>query len=109
MMYWNGQMGVWGWITMIVTFVLFWGAIITVVVLLVRSLGRGQQSGPAWSEPGWGAPPSRGPGWGAGGPQGGNPHGGPEQLLAERFARGEIDEAEYRARIDVLRQHRGGA
>jgi putative membrane protein len=25
-----------------------------------------------------------------------------EQLLAERFARGEIDEGEYRARLDVL-------
>ena len=26
------------------------------------------------------------------------------QTLAERFARGEIDEAEYRSRLDVLRQ-----
>jgi putative membrane protein len=28
--------------------------------------------------------------------------GDPEELLAERFARGEIDEPEYRARLDVL-------
>jgi putative membrane protein len=27
----------------------------------------------------------------------------PEQLLAERFARGEIDEQEYHHRVDVLR------
>ncbi len=26
----------------------------------------------------------------------------PEQLLAERFARGDIDEADYRQRVDVL-------
>lgn len=29
--------------------------------------------------------------------------GGPEQLLAERYARGEIDEEEYRERLSVLR------
>ncbi|MEU9129520.1 SHOCT domain-containing protein [Kitasatospora sp. NPDC048540] len=29
-----------------------------------------------------------------------------EQLLAERYARGEIDDEEYRRRLDVLRQHR---
>jgi putative membrane protein len=34
---------------------------------------------------------------------------GPEQLLAERFARGEIDESEYRARLDVLAGTAGGS
>jgi putative membrane protein len=29
----------------------------------------------------------------------------PEDLLAERFARGEIDDEEYRRRIVVLREH----
>jgi uncharacterized membrane protein len=29
----------------------------------------------------------------------------PEQVLAARFARGEIDETEYRARLAVLRDH----
>ncbi|MGW2520352.1 SHOCT domain-containing protein [Streptomyces sp. NPDC001617] len=33
--------------------------------------------------------------------------GPPEQLLAERFARGEIDEDEYNRRMSVLRAHRG--
>ena len=28
----------------------------------------------------------------------------PEEILAERFARGEIDASEYRARLDTLRQ-----
>ncbi|CAH0130476.1 hypothetical protein SRABI83_00228 [Arthrobacter sp. Bi83] len=31
----------------------------------------------------------------------------PERLLAERFARGEIDESEYTARPDVLRRNLG--
>jgi putative membrane protein len=30
-------------------------------------------------------------------------HGGPEEILAERFARGEIDEAEYERRRAALR------
>lgn len=29
-----------------------------------------------------------------------------ERILAERFARGEVDEAEYRARLEVLRADR---
>jgi putative membrane protein len=29
-----------------------------------------------------------------------------EEVLAERFARGEIDADEYRQRLDVLREHR---
>ena len=27
------------------------------------------------------------------------------QVLADRFARGDIDEAEYRSRLDILRDH----
>lgn len=106
MMYWNGQMGVWGWIFMGLSFVLFWGAVITGIVLLVRAMrGSGPRSGgygggqPGWDQPGWG------PGAGVQGPHAGP---GPEQILADRFARGEIDEAEYRSRLDVLKQHRSG-
>ncbi len=29
---------------------------------------------------------------------------GPEQILAERYARGELDDDEYRRRLDVLRR-----
>jgi putative membrane protein len=29
---------------------------------------------------------------------------GPDEILAERFARGEIDATEYRSRLDTLRQ-----
>lgn len=93
MMYWNGGMGVWSWVFMGVSFVLFWGAVITGLVLLVRALGRGSAHAQG---------PLPGP-W-TGGPTGPRP----EDVLADRFARGEIDEAEYRSRLEVLRQHRGG-
>jgi putative membrane protein len=39
-----------------------------------------------------------GPGWG--------PGASGESVLAERFARGDIDEVEYRARLEVLRSGR---
>lgn len=35
-----------------------------------------------------------------------NPRVSGESVLAERYARGEIDEPEYRARSDVLRQRK---
>jgi putative membrane protein len=64
--------------------VLFWAAVIFGIVALIRYAGRdGQRSG---------------------GPQGGqSPEpAAPERLLAERFARGEIDEEEYRRRLEAL-------
>ena len=42
MMVWDGNMGVWGYILMVASFVLFWGAIITAIVLFGRSTGGGQ-------------------------------------------------------------------
>ncbi|WP_077490391.1 SHOCT domain-containing protein [Sinomonas mesophila] len=129
-MYWNGQMGAWWQVLMSLGFVLFWAAVITLIVLLARSLRanqlRGRQGwggGPAQSQ-GWGGGPAQPQGWASAPQQPGwappppVPPGQPEAMyaggraedvLAERFARGEIDEAEYRARLDVLRQQRGGA
>lgn len=45
-------------------------------------------------------------GWGGGPVAPGRRVRGAEQILAERFARGEIEEAEYRARLEVLRADR---
>lgn len=81
MMYWDGNMGGWGYVLMIITFVLFWGAVIAAVVLLAKAVGTGNR----------GHNPTSGTGHA-------------ENLLAERFARGEIDETEYTARLDVLRR-----
>lgn len=81
MMYgWSGDMGIWGYIMMSISMLIFWGAIIAGVVLLARSLR-------SPGHPHYQAPPSR----------------SAEDLLAERFARGEIDEAEYQNRLAVLR------
>ena len=85
MMYWYGSgMSGWGYGLMTVSMILFWGAVIFGIVLLVRYFGRsGQPPGapPQSAE----SPPS------------------PERLLAERFARGEIDEEQYRQHLAVLR------
>ena len=81
MMWWygNGISG-WGMALMMIGNVLFWAVIILGGVALVRYL-MGDRSTVATD-----ARPT------------------PEQLLAERFARGEIDEQEYRRRLDTLTQ-----
>jgi putative membrane protein len=81
MMYWYGSgMTGWGYALMTISMVLFWGAVIFGIVALVRYVSRG-------------------------GPQAGEPTqpATPERLLAERFARGEIDEDEYQRRLAALR------
>jgi putative membrane protein len=79
MMYSGNGMGGWGMTMMTVTSLLFWGLAIAAVVALVRYAGRRVQ--PA-------APTAHRP--------------TPQLVLAERFARGEIDEAEYASRLRVL-------
>ncbi|MFF0791619.1 SHOCT domain-containing protein [Streptomyces spiralis] len=89
-MFWfpHGAPG-WGWFAMSLGMLLFWVLLIAVAVLLFRALNRG--AGPSSQA------------------HGGTGRPAPEQLLAERFARGEIDEDEYRRRLDVLRQGSGGS
>jgi putative membrane protein len=87
-MYWNhGGMTGWGWFAMSLSTILFWAVLIAVVVLLFRSLNRARKE--SQTPGGWGTPG----GWST-----------PEQVLAERFARGEIDEDEYRRRLATLRE-----
>jgi putative membrane protein len=81
MMYWYGSgMSGWGYALMTVSLILFGGTVILGIVAVVRFLGHGAQSSAA-------SPSPR----------------SPEGLLAERFARGEISEKEYRQRLSVLR------
>ena len=77
MMYWydGDHMSGWGVTLMTISTVGLWVLGIVGIVLLVRYLGRADRPGP--------------------GPT-------PERLLAERFARGEIDEEEYRRRLETL-------
>jgi putative membrane protein len=82
MMYWYGDhMSGWGYALMTIGTVVFWALIIVGIVALIRYVGRSGQP--------TGTPP---PAWPA-----------PEQVLADRFARGEIDEDEYRRRLETLR------
>ncbi len=81
--HWNGPGpgGGFGWLWLLVP--LFW---ITVFVLLFVFLGRRwRRSGGPWQT-----------------------HGSPEQTLGDRSAKGEINEEEYRSRLEVLRANRPG-
>jgi putative membrane protein len=74
-MHW-GDMGTWGWggwIAGAVMMLIFWAGLAAVILLALRRPGGGS-----------------------------TPH-DPERILAERFARGEIDEEEYQHRLRVLR------
>jgi len=76
---WGNGVGGWGMALMTASTLLFWGVLITGVVVLVRYANRG--TSPAM-------PTGR--------------QSTPQHLLAERFARGEIDEEEYTRRLQVL-------
>jgi putative membrane protein len=83
MMFWYGNMmNGWAYGAMAVAMVLFWGVVILGVIALIRHLGRANRS-VAEARP------------------------AAEHLLAERFARGDIDEQEYLERLDVLREGTG--
>ncbi|MGW4018310.1 MULTISPECIES: SHOCT domain-containing protein [Rhodococcus] len=78
MMFWYGDgMSGWGYVLMIVGMVGFWALVIFAIVALIRALGSG-------SEPA--VPPSP----------------TARDVLAMRFARGEIDEHEYRRSLEAL-------
>jgi putative membrane protein len=73
---------------------IFWFVIVVLVIVLVATGRRRRMAR-------WGA-------WGHGGfgPWGSAARGA-ESTLAERFAQGDIDEKEYRARLEVLRANNG--
>lgn len=78
-MWYGDHMDGWGYALMGLSAVLFWAALIGGGIALFRYLNRVS-------------------GTGAGAPR----RSTPEQLLAERYARGEIDDEEYRHRLDIL-------
>jgi putative membrane protein len=82
MMWWDDGMGGGGWVVMTLIMVAFWALVILAVVALFRGIGRDGQSP---------APPAARD---------------PQQILDERFARGEISADEYHARQQVLRDSR---
>jgi putative membrane protein len=82
-----------GWLFLLIP--LFW---IGVFVLIFALVGR------RWRRGGYG-PYGHGPGYGHGWGHEGSTQSA-EKTLAERFAQGDIDETEYRARLEVLRANR---
>jgi putative membrane protein len=81
MMGWDdGGWGTGAWLVMGLMMVLFWGAVIALVVWLVQSVGSDKKPGQT----------------------GASPTDRADEVLAERFARGEIDEDEFRRRRDLL-------
>lgn len=88
-MFWYGHgMGGWGYGLMTLSFIVFWGLVIVAIVLLVRHFGRpGEQAGSFRPPESPAATKSTA-----------------EQLLSERYARGEIDDEEYQRRLNTLRE-----
>ncbi|MEU5152545.1 SHOCT domain-containing protein [Streptomyces yangpuensis] len=82
MFWYDHGMGGWGWVVMSFGMLLLTALAVAGVVVLLRSVVR-YPPGPAQPP----AAPSA------------------KQVLAERFARGEIDEEEYEQRLTVLRAH----
>jgi putative membrane protein len=77
MMHWWYVSG-WGSVLTAVSMVVFWGLVVGAIVLIVRAVGADSTS----------TPPA---------------DADPRQILAQRFARGEIDETDYRNRLAALR------
>jgi putative membrane protein len=79
--YHDNGLGAGQWLAMAALMLVFTAVVVGVLVVLLRRPA-GSHAGPA------------------------APHDDAERILAERFARGEIDEAEYVRRRDTLRQGR---
>ncbi|MFJ6934409.1 SHOCT domain-containing protein [Streptomyces sp. NPDC101132] len=87
-MYWYGHgMGGWGWFAMSLTTLIVWALIVASALLVARAYRRESTDGHPVSVSDAG------------------PDKGVEGLLAERYARGEIDDEEYERRLEVLRSH----
>ncbi|MEU2287523.1 SHOCT domain-containing protein [Streptomyces sp. NPDC013178] len=79
MMFWyDHDVSGWGWFGMSLGMVLFWALIITALVLVFRAANQPHEHTHTPAAP------------------------TPEQILGERFARGEIDEEEYQRRLNAL-------
>lgn len=88
MMFWSDHdMGGWGYAGMAIGMVLFWSLVVVGIIALIRYTTGAAQTRII------SAPPHS------------SDYDSPEHLLAGRFARGEIDEAEYRHRLEVLRNN----
>ncbi len=81
MMGWYHGWGWGGWLGMSVTMIIVWGLVLAAILLIFRSDDTERDDASRAKER-------------------------PGQILAERYARGEIDEAEYQSRMNVLLEAR---
>ena len=81
---WHDGSGGWGWIMMAMLMIAFWVGVVWILTSVVRHRGLSSGSVPSGSPV---APAIT----------------GPEDILHERFARGEIDVEEYHHRLDAIR------
>ena len=80
---WNENWGLGEWLIMVIAMVLFWGLAVGIVVSVMRRVrGRSGQS-PSPTSAGW------------------------DELLAERFARGEINDEEFQRGRELLHGRTG--
>jgi len=78
---WHDGWGPGAWIAMAFVMLVFWAVVVAAIIALVRSdHSRGQDRAAGRSDD-------------------------PERILAERFARGEIDADEFKQRRDILRSN----
>jgi putative membrane protein len=84
-MMWGYGWGWGSWLGMGVGMILFWALVIVAIIALAGDLRRSRDASQSTSTGGLERP---------------------EELLAERFARGEIDEQEYQRRRELLREGR---
>ena len=80
--YYNGDWSVGEWLAMSAMMLVFWASVIALVVWAARSFRSGDQ-------------------------QAGSRGAGPDEVLAERYARGEIDDDEFQRRRELLHSTRG--
>ena len=87
MMFWDhSDQFSWWYIFMPLSMMAFWGLVAWVIVILVRGDRRSDHPQDTAATPS-----------------------GPDHILAERYARGEIDSEEYQRRLDTLHTHSGAA
>ncbi|TFD48870.1 hypothetical protein E3T55_12515 [Cryobacterium frigoriphilum] len=94
---WDGRMGYgmtmgWGWGWLFLLIPLFWLIVLGILFAIFGRRWRGGMRGGPGLHPGW--------------QQATTDARSAEKTLAERFAQGDIDEVEYRARLEVLRANR---
>ena len=88
MMHWDNRLhdgpGGWGWMMMALMMIAFWVGVVWIIASVVRHRSVDSGSVPLTTP----APPGTT---------------GPEDILHERFARGDIDVEEYHHRLDAMR------